>query len=464
MNFYEILGSILRFKNIKNIDYDFFENNDTFLRSKRIAANANVNRFWDQGVIPYQFEGNFTGQEYLLIRKAMQVWEKSTCVKFVPRIQDLHPKYVAIDKLSCGCCYYYNYFQTGPHQLSLNNGCFHVRTVLHELGHVIGLEHEHIRPDRDENIKIIEDNIKPEFMNDFEKLSSDEIDTLNQPYDHESIMHYPQKAFAINKTMNTLVPINGIDSQIFNIGFRKELSERDIIGTNLLYNCSVCGRTLFDPSGDFGSPNYSIDSFHRDYHCQWRIPASSGEQVVLNITSFDLADIDYLRIRYGYWNKNASARYCGSRASSIVSTNNYLLIDYVRKSYQTNNTGFTAIYSKTCGFNMKLKSNESMILESPNFPNNYEPNKKCTWCLSAPRRHYFSIKFNYFDIEPSKRCINDYIKMKVLDRFKAGFLPRECGSTNKSKIIKSNKILIEFSSNDKIQAGGFSATISTISL
>lgn len=77
-----------------------------------------------------------------------------------------------------------------------------------------------------------------EFMNDFEKLSSDEIDTLNQPYDHESIMHYPQKAFAINKTMDTLVPIQGMDNQIFNIGFRKELSERDIIGTNLLYNCS----------------------------------------------------------------------------------------------------------------------------------------------------------------------------------------------------------------------------------
>ncbi|XP_044590435.1 bone morphogenetic protein 1-like [Cotesia glomerata] len=378
----------------------------------------------------------------------MQVWEKSACVKFVPRIQDLHPKYVAIDKLSCGCCYYYNYYQTGPHRLSLNNGCYHVRTVLHELGHVIGLEHEDIRPDRDENIKIIEDNIKPEFMNDFEKLSSDEIDTLNQPYDHESIMHYPQKAFAINKTMNTLVPINGIDSQIINI---------------------VCGGTLLDSSGDFGSPNYSINSFHRDYHCQWRIPASSGEQVVLNITSFDLADsedcdIDYLRIRNGYWDKSASAHYCGSRASSIVRTNNYILIDYVRKSYQTNNTGFTATYSKTCTFDIKLKSNESMILESPNFPNNYEPNKKCGWRLSAPRRHYFTIKFNYFDIEPSKGCINGSIKMKVLDRFKAWFLPRECGSKNKSTVIRSNKIYIEFSSNGKIQAGGFSATISAISL
>ncbi|XP_074098872.1 bone morphogenetic protein 1-like [Cotesia typhae] len=284
------------------------------MRSKRIAANANVNRLWDQGVIPYQFEGNFTGHEYLFIRKAMRVWEKSTCVKFVPRIQDLHPKYVAIDKLSCGCCYYIDYFGIGRHQLSLNNSCFHVRTVLHELGHVIGLEHEHIRPDRDENVKIIRDNIKPEFMNNFKKLSSDKIDTLNQPYDHESIMHYPQKAFAINKTMNTLVPIQGMDNQIFNIGFRKELSKRDIIGTNLLYNCSVCGGTLLDPSRTFGSPNYSVDLFHRNYHCQWRIPASSGEQVVLTITSFDLTysencNIDYLRINYGYWDRSAAGKY-----------------------------------------------------------------------------------------------------------------------------------------------------------
>lgn len=107
INFYETLGSIIRY-NTENINYDFFDNNDNdnhnnmLVRSKRIAANANVNRLWDQGVIPYQFEGNFTGQEYLFIRKAMKVWEKSTCVKFVPRIQDIHPKYVAIDKLNCG--------------------------------------------------------------------------------------------------------------------------------------------------------------------------------------------------------------------------------------------------------------------------------------------------------------------------------------------------------------------------
>lgn len=158
-----------------------------------------------------------------------------------------------------------------------------------------------------------------------------------------------------------------------------------------------------------------------------------------------------------------SVHYCGRHSSSVAWANNYVLIDYARKDYQTNNTGFTATYSKTCSFDIKLKSNESMILESPNFPNNYEPNKKCMWCLSAPRRHYFSIKFNYFDIEPSKGCINDYIKMKVLDRFRSGYLPRECGSINNSKIIKSSKILIEFSSNGKIQAGGFSATISAIS-
>lgn len=76
----------------------------------------------------------------------------------------------------------------------------------------------------------------------------------------------------------------------------------------------VCGGTLLDPSGNFESPNYSVDSLYRDHHCQWRIPASSGEKIVLKITSFDLAnsencDIDYLRIRYGYWDRSASGKY-----------------------------------------------------------------------------------------------------------------------------------------------------------
>jgi hypothetical protein len=44
-------------------------------------------------------------------------------------------------------------------------------------------------------------------MYDLKKLTSDEYDTYNVPYDYESIMHYGQYARAIDKTKPTITPV-----------------------------------------------------------------------------------------------------------------------------------------------------------------------------------------------------------------------------------------------------------------
>lgn len=67
----------------------------------------------------------------------------------------------------------------------------------------------------------------------------------------------------------------------------------------------ACGRTLQDSSGLFsykpmlGKPN----------DCAWRIRATHGETIVLNVTSLDLAKVsncetDYLEVRDGHYLKS----------------------------------------------------------------------------------------------------------------------------------------------------------------
>jgi tolkin protein len=88
---------------------------------------------------------------------------------------------------------------------------------------------------------------------------------------------------------------------------------------------SACGRTLQDPSGYLGSPyhhltgNNSVKSADEDGEkCEWRIVATHGETIILNVTDFDLpysdgCKYDYLEIRDGYWHKSPLlGNYCTS--------------------------------------------------------------------------------------------------------------------------------------------------------
>ena len=60
-----------------------------------------------------------------------------------------------------------------------------------------------------------------------------QIDSLGQPYDFESVMHYGSRSFSKN-LQDTIVPKNGNE-----IGHGRVLSVGDILQTNLLYRCSI---------------------------------------------------------------------------------------------------------------------------------------------------------------------------------------------------------------------------------
>jgi hypothetical protein len=76
--------------------------------------------------------------------------------------------------------------------LDFNRGCLDDGTVRHELGHVIGMMHEHQRPDRDSYIRINWANIKPEYHHEYQRFGYANHSTS---YDLFSIMHYESNSW-----------------------------------------------------------------------------------------------------------------------------------------------------------------------------------------------------------------------------------------------------------------------------
>jgi len=101
-------------------------------------------------------------------------------------------------------------------------------TVIHEIGHAIGLLHEHSKAGRDQYITIVEENITSGTLHNFEEFTSSYPNTSG--FDFGSIMLYSSYAFSKNN-QPTIVKKNG---KTFNAQ-RIRMSEDDLSIVNLLY-------------------------------------------------------------------------------------------------------------------------------------------------------------------------------------------------------------------------------------
>lgn len=71
-----------------------------------------------------------------------------------------------------------------------------------------------------------------------------------------------------------------------------------------------CGRTFQENKASFSSPSFPVGSLSEEgERCEWRITATHGERIVLNITELDIfkgdnCKQDYLEVRDGYWHRS----------------------------------------------------------------------------------------------------------------------------------------------------------------
>ncbi|VDO30582.1 unnamed protein product [Brugia timori] len=257
----------------------------------------------------------------------MRHWENNTCITFIPR-QPEHLNYIVFTIDKCGCCSYVGRKSNGPQAISIGKNCDKFGIVVHELGHVIGFWHEHTRLDRDQHVDIFYKSIQQAQDYNFEKLKSDEIDSLGEPYDYASIMHYARDTFSRGMYLDTILPKVKF-GQRPEIGQRMQLSPGDISQTKKLYKCtdklcggvisrtivstsnrlfiqtqtsyplfsifahyigfviSVCGGHIIGDIGTIQSPRYP-ENYMPDEECKWLITVQEGYQIALTFQFFNL--------------------------------------------------------------------------------------------------------------------------------------------------------------------------------
>jgi len=155
---------------------------------------------WENGIISYRLK-EFTEEEEIKIRMAMDEWESVANITFTieGQVGLTIKKSSSVNASTTGSgCY--------PFCLMRLKTTGH-RIILHELGHTLGLIHEHCRMDRDDYIHIIWENIKEKEKHNFIQRKG-LLNIYDFPYDYVSIMHY-RSVYIFSKNMQPTIDFLG---------------------------------------------------------------------------------------------------------------------------------------------------------------------------------------------------------------------------------------------------------------
>jgi len=179
---------------------------------------------WPDGIVPYEIDGDLASIRGTIIDAATEFSNKTNVTLIERTNETAYLRFVS----GSGCASALG--RTNREQfirLDPSGGCSKV-SIMHEIGHTIGLFHEQARNDRDNYIRINWENISDGFQNQFTKASNRGFDIGT--YDCSSIMHYGTHAFSMNG-QPTIVSID--PNCIIQRG--NSLSPGDIAAVNRLY-------------------------------------------------------------------------------------------------------------------------------------------------------------------------------------------------------------------------------------
>ena len=168
----------------------------------------------------------------------------------------------------------------GPQFLEIGPSAWNRGTICHELGHTLGLVHEHQRSDRDGFVTILTSNIIPGDEPNFTKLANS---SNKGAYDFYSVMHYSRNALSVNSaTFDTIHPQPGYSPFLNIMGGDNDtvLSTSDRAGMALVYGAVPAVTNIVTNTQDSGPGSlrtalyYAFD--HPGTTVSFNIPAADA--------------------------------------------------------------------------------------------------------------------------------------------------------------------------------------------
>nr|AEL12457.1 hatching enzyme-like protein [Antheraea pernyi] len=214
---------------------------ESMIQQYAMGRNAYTwpNTKWPNNTVVWEFgEGEFGPLQQAAIEEGIKDIERHTCVKFRYREPE-DTVFVRLTGFANGCYAHVGYWESrGVHTLNLARnypgvGCFRHATIVHEWMHILGFLHMQSTHNRDEYVKIVEENLTPGTEHNFAIYGPDLVDNLGVEYDYVSCLHYGPYAFSKNgePTIVALQEHEGV------MGQRVYVTEEDWIRINRHYDC-----------------------------------------------------------------------------------------------------------------------------------------------------------------------------------------------------------------------------------
>ncbi|XP_055344107.1 uncharacterized protein LOC129592158 isoform X3 [Paramacrobiotus metropolitanus] len=243
--------------------------------------------------IPYHISSNFDAITTLRIKDALGtiVNETRSCVKFKRRTDEKEYIWFELVPARSSCAAAVGRSSGRTTNIRLSTDCTKSSgTVILKILHALGFFYEHQRPDRDQYVQVLTDNILVNQRSRQYYAILPNMSSFGLPYDFQSITHAGPFDFSISMRKPAFVPRANVSMVM---GQQSQLSPLDIARIRAAYACDTKpGKSRSAKCApDFGDDNdvpFSTDSSDDNYTCfKARVMAMKCRSSAIDIPVFD---------------------------------------------------------------------------------------------------------------------------------------------------------------------------------
>ena len=205
---------------------------------------------WTGGNVYYAFDASVAPTNQKVFLDCCAEWATFANLRFIPRTSQTNYILVTNNPTLNGGVSAVG-MSGGAQLLQIGPSAWNHPTVCHDLGHALGMCHEHQRSDRNSYVTINTNNILSGNLPDFVLLTSS---TNKGPYDFLSVMHYGRNFFSVSPTSNTIVPLPAYSQYLNVMGQRFDpvLSTNDRAGMAQIYGVGPGATSVVTNTQDSG--------------------------------------------------------------------------------------------------------------------------------------------------------------------------------------------------------------------